>query len=151
MSRVAAAIALTTSLLTVGCKPPPSSGAEEPPAGSASAAAPSACKLPGRWVAPLRSGPFQGPSIWWTIDGDGTSSSQLGATVIVKGKWEMTGSTLTTTDVSGAPSTAACPASTPGRYTVTFGPDCQTATFRVQSDGCMTRETQLNQNPFRRL
>lgn len=172
MSRAAIAIASTTTALALACASAPQPPADvleamaaqnrPPPAASSSAPAPSAsaatppptaagsCNFLGAWVAHVPAGPLQGQAITWTINADGTSGGQVGSTGSVKSKWEMSGSTLTTTDVSGAPPEAACPASAPGRYTVTFTPDCQTATLSVQTDACAGRMVGINQNPFKR-
>jgi hypothetical protein len=63
---------------------------------------------------------------------DGTSGGQVGSTGTVSSRWQMSGSTFTTIDVSGTPPRAACPPNEPGRYTVRFSPDCTTATLSVQ-------------------
>ena len=109
-----------------------------------------ACKYVGTWVTHIPVGPLKGQAITWTINADGTSGGQVGSTGTVKSTWQMSGTTLTTTDVSGTPPTAACPPSMPGKYTMSFSADCNTSTLNVQSDSCLPRQMGINNNPFKR-
>jgi hypothetical protein len=141
------AMAAQNRAQAAGSAAPAASAAAATPATPAAAAA---CTFAGAWVAPIRGAGAAGQSITWTINADGTSDSQVGSVGSVKSKWQMSGTTLTMTDVSSTPATMACAADAGGHYSVIFAPDCKTLTLAAQGDECGPRKAGLDQSAFRR-
>jgi hypothetical protein len=104
---------------------------------------PQACQVEGTWVGMIPGGPLAGRPLDLTFYQGGAARGTTGV-VVLDQSWQRNGDVVSIDHVNAIPPAAACPAGVIGRYTLSFGSDCNTVSATSIEDGCEHRRRTLN-------
>lgn len=101
------------------------------------------CAVEGRWVGMIPGGPLAGRPLDLTFYQGGTARGTSGV-VVLDQNWQRSGDVVSIDHVNAIPPAAACPVGVVGRYTLSFGSDCNTVQATSIEDGCEHRRRTLS-------
>jgi hypothetical protein len=101
------------------------------------------CQVEGRWVGMIPGGPLAGRPLELTFYQGGMARGTSGV-VVLDQSWQQNGDVVSIDHVNAIPPAAACPAGVVGRYTLSFGADCNSVQAVSIEDGCEHRRRTLS-------
>jgi len=106
-------------------------------------AGPQECPVEGRWVGMIPGGILAGRMVELTFYDNGMARGTSGS-IVLDQSWEREGNVITIVHMNAIPPAAACRVEFVGRYSLSFGADCNSVVASSIEDPCEHRRRTLD-------